>query len=38
MSKEEINIVDWFTISICTLLLIYTLIPGNRETIDEIDD
>jgi hypothetical protein len=30
--------VDWFTILILALLLIYTLIPANREIVDEVDE
>jgi hypothetical protein len=38
MSGKEANIVDWFTILILALLLIYTLVPGNREIIDELEE
>lgn len=37
-SGKEANIVDWFTILILALLLIYTLIPANREVVDEKDE
>jgi hypothetical protein len=35
---KEANIMDWFTILIFVLLLVYTLIPANREIVDEKDE
>ena len=36
--NKEANIMDWFTILVCALLLVYTLIPKNKEPVDEKED